>query len=229
MPCAAWVSTSSYYNKDSDGEIDESSTENAWVFPDGLELGRQVQYFRKEHSASGYPRYAALNSDDSQTFAVGEVASIDKNVVNFTWAGAAHQKNSEAWSKAPQPMAALQMEPSSDQHCHQGHGRAREERSNNARRCDEHRIHAPTEAWALVPHQTFVVTLASLDAIADGRIRLQLITMGGDKFDVQLPKDSATTALMQSIAEQRRLGPCAHVSIVNVNGELLQPLSVLRC
>eukprot|EP00931_Biecheleriopsis_adriatica_P060956 TRINITY_DN36624_c0_g1_i1.p2 TRINITY_DN36624_c0_g1~~TRINITY_DN36624_c0_g1_i1.p2 ORF type:complete len:139 (+),score=16.64 TRINITY_DN36624_c0_g1_i1:84-500(+) len=114
MPRAAWIYNSSYYNRDSDGEIDEQSTERAWVFEDGLEVGRQVQYSSKEHRASGYPRYGSVNEDDSRTLAVGKVASIDENVVNFIWAGAAQQKNSDAWSKAIPPTAVLRMEPSSD-------------------------------------------------------------------------------------------------------------------
>jgi len=121
-------------------------------------------------------------------------------------------------------MAVLQMEPGSDR---QDLGRGREERSHKAQRCDEYRIHVPAEAWNMVPQQTFVVTLTCLDTSTGGQIRLQLNTIGGDELDVQLPKDSAVEALMQTVAEQRQLGPGARVCILNPDGELLEPLSML--
>lgn len=230
MPYVAWVQTSSHKGRDDNWATEEGSTERAWVFMDGLALGRQVLYFCKEHSANGFPRYDRRNygsfiRKDLQLLAIGEVATIEERVVNFTWAGAAQQKNSDAWAQVTPPKAVLQMEPSSDQECH----RASEERSQHAQRCDEYRIHAPAQAWKLVPRQSYVVTLNSLSASTDSHMCLQLNTIGGDAFDVQLPKDSAVGALVQLVEEKLQLRPNTCVNILNLNGELLEPFSMLSC
>eukprot|EP00441_Pelagodinium_beii_P016235 CAMPEP_0197657242 /NCGR_PEP_ID=MMETSP1338-20131121/44510_1 /TAXON_ID=43686 ORGANISM="Pelagodinium beii, Strain RCC1491" /NCGR_SAMPLE_ID=MMETSP1338 /ASSEMBLY_ACC=CAM_ASM_000754 /LENGTH=358 /DNA_ID=CAMNT_0043233571 /DNA_START=111 /DNA_END=1187 /DNA_ORIENTATION=+ len=270
------------------GYFDDRSTEAAWVFPDGLEVGRQVQYFSKDHSESGSMKGWG-SSHDLQTFAVGQVVNIEQPfkqcsaevattpvsskitaslrsllshrfkacpsalrwtgaqgakhvseseseqyLVTCTWLGAAQKKDQQAWSQATVPMAVLRMEPSSTQTRHQSwcwdslrrYGRAREIHYQKAQRVDDYQIQVPAEAWKLMPKQTFVVQLTSIEETA-GRVRLQMSTIGGEEFNVQLPKDSVAGVLMQSVAEQCQLGPCCHVSILN-DGELLEPLYELR-
>lgn len=230
MSRAAWVSRSSFYEKDG-FEIDERSTETAWVFPDGLELGRQVQYVSTESERSGFPRYGDVSENNSKTFALGEVASIDSNVVTFTWVGSVQQRNEGAWSSTSPPGGVLRMEASNDHQYKQGATRrVREEHSRYAKRHDEYQINVPSEAWELLPRQIFVVTLTSHEITSDGHVRWQLNTLSGDQFEVTFDEDQVDATigeLMKSVASARQLGPCARVSIVSEDGGILEPDQVL--
>mmetsp|Transcript_91293 Transcript_91293/g.230249 ORF Transcript_91293/g.230249 Transcript_91293/m.230249 type:complete len:321 (+) Transcript_91293:87-1049(+) len=270
MPRAAWVYTSSHKSRNHDGSGDfyQRSTLAAWVFPDGLEVGRQVQYCCEDHSTSGSMRGWAA-SDDSQTFAVGQVVSIeqpfkqcstevetcldllawtgsqgakhesesDEYLVTFTWFGAAQKidhHSHQHWSEATPPLPVLHMAPSNVQTRHEGccwgcfrrFGGSFESNSRKAQRCDDYQLQVPGEAWKWMPQQTLVIQVVSIEERA-GHVCLQMSTMGGDEFSIQLPEGSVVKVLMQSVAERLLLGPCSHVSIVK-DGELLEPLSVLR-
>eukprot|EP00441_Pelagodinium_beii_P037672 CAMPEP_0197633786 /NCGR_PEP_ID=MMETSP1338-20131121/10072_1 /TAXON_ID=43686 ORGANISM="Pelagodinium beii, Strain RCC1491" /NCGR_SAMPLE_ID=MMETSP1338 /ASSEMBLY_ACC=CAM_ASM_000754 /LENGTH=276 /DNA_ID=CAMNT_0043205527 /DNA_START=216 /DNA_END=1046 /DNA_ORIENTATION=- len=158
----------------------------------------------------------------------------DGCLVTFTWLGSAQKIDHKDWSEAALPMAVLHMEPNNTETRHEGwcweglrrYGRPYNRSSQKAEHCDNYRNLVPAEAWKLMPQQTIVLQLTSMEESA-GHVRLQMSTMGGDEFDIQLPEDSVVKVLMQSVAEQRLLDACCHVSILN-DGELLEPLCVLR-
>mmetsp|Transcript_75558 Transcript_75558/g.133806 ORF Transcript_75558/g.133806 Transcript_75558/m.133806 type:complete len:248 (-) Transcript_75558:38-781(-) len=229
MASAAWVFTSSFYNKDSDGEMEEGSTEMAWVFPDGLEVGRQVQYFTKKYSASGYPRYGSVTSSDSRTLSIGKVTSIEGNIVNFTWEGAVSQEDDGAWASGSVPTGQLTMQQTQINECDdRGRGTNRRSSSNTAQRQDSYRISAPDAAWLLLPQQSFVATLISHEDAEDDLLFTKLSTLNGDQLGIKLTKDATVGQLTRLVAEERRLGAHAHVHILSAAGAILEQDLVLK-
>ena len=96
----AFVKESSYYNKDCDGEIDDRSSESAWVMPDGLGVGKRVDHFRSSRSMSGWAMYNAVSRDSSGYLATGIVTGIDGDVVSFAWTKAV-TSGDNGWTATP--------------------------------------------------------------------------------------------------------------------------------
>jgi len=230
----AWVSTSGYSKHDVTPNTaffftDSSHHLKAWVFPDGLEVGRQVHYFCERESEEGYPRYGRLRKRESKTLSIGEVTSIEGNAIDFRWAGAVSQEDGGAWAAGSMPSEQLAMEDG------QGHDsgwdgrRGHYSTSHLARRRDNYRISVPDAAWSLLPQQTFLVTLIAHESIEDGLIFARLSTLNGDELKLMLEKDSTVKQLMSLIASKRRLGPHTHVDVLSVDGEILEEDMVVKC
>mmetsp|Transcript_33883 Transcript_33883/g.102378 ORF Transcript_33883/g.102378 Transcript_33883/m.102378 type:complete len:243 (-) Transcript_33883:27-755(-) len=219
-------------------------TETAWVFPGGLQVGREVQYFSRWYDDLACK--PPFGFDFKESWAIGEVAGIDGAVVQMEWSGAAQRlvfEDREVWSVVPPPEGDLLMKASgfgsdvgsddfSDDHdvdprigvhlAFDDDGDC----DHVARRCDDYQIQWREEAVQLLPTQAFVVTVVSHDVIADDQVRVELGTIAGGKFHVQIDKDAISGALMKAVANQRQLG-LTRVCIASSAGVLMEPDSAL--
>jgi len=215
---------------DSDGDREEEDTEQAWVFPDGLAVGKQVQYYKRFDR--GFGRIHICCRKTSQNWAVGEVTEVKGNTVLFSWAGSAEQTERGQWKKTSPPTTQMKMAPSESKSDRGGGAEASfHNGSYLARRCDDYRISVPEKAWALLPRQlprqAFPVTVTQCTFAEDGQLHVKVVSLGGGEMEFQLAEDSSVQALMQRVAEERQLGANVAVQVVAEDGAAIDPGSML--
>mmetsp|Transcript_29652 Transcript_29652/g.89795 ORF Transcript_29652/g.89795 Transcript_29652/m.89795 type:complete len:223 (-) Transcript_29652:120-788(-) len=222
MARVAWVA----------GQIDYDTTlriQRAWVFPHGLQVGRQVLHYRNKDK---YGRFRPCpcpedGTSANRTWVIGEVAGIEGDTVTFAWFRAAGEYlmwGKAYWSECPPPTGDLLLQEDADEYRVRGFFR-----HNFAGWNDEFEIEWPEEVGALIPTHTFVVTVASHAAIADGKVRVALITMSGDKLEVQVDQGASAGALMEAVAIQRQLGASVRVCVMSSDGVVMERGSALPC
>jgi len=222
MALAAWAKSSSHNNQDNDGEMDETYRTSAWVFPEGLEVGRSVQFYSSYRNTAGYARYNAVSTTEIETLAIGMVESVDGDRASFKWKRAAKKQDSGPWEVDSPPTGKLVMEPSESSHYNDRRGRAFDASSNKACRHDGYKIHVPKEAWDLLATQTFVLTLNSWDVVDNQRL-VQLSTLGGNQLEFRVPKDSFVRTLVPLVIDACQLGRHTEVMVINADGIALEP------
>lgn len=217
MACEAFVMEDSHYNKDPDGEMDEHSNRFAWVFPEGLGVGRPAQYHERKHRASGFPRYGCVDTSRSELLAEGSVASIAGAQVTFAWVRAVAQQDDSPWRKVAAPAAVLTRAEEN-----QSTVERRSSYRRSAQMCKGFKISAPEAAWALLRPHVFVATLSACEMGPDEQLTLTLTTMSGEDVSLNAAPDSTAAAVAALLAEERGLGS-AKVVLVTAGGAQLAP------
>eukprot|EP00440_Ansanella_granifera_P027571 gb/GFBE01029950.1/.p1 GENE.gb/GFBE01029950.1/~~gb/GFBE01029950.1/.p1 ORF type:complete len:235 (+),score=43.17 gb/GFBE01029950.1/:1-705(+) len=219
----AFVITDNYYNKDSDGEMDERSDTVAWVFPAGMEQGSPVQHYNRHYSASGFPRYGSVTTEESEMLAEGVVTEARGDSFTFKWSHAVSRSDNSKWLPTSLEKTKLDMVLSTSRD-HEDRGRrSRTSRSHEAVRVDDYRIPISKDAWDALRPKVFVATLVEISEELDGQRSVVLCAMSGEEVTLTVDGTGTTVDTVASALRERfALSESTQVRVVAVDGNCIR-------